>query len=187
MHNLLPREARPPQIFHKFYRSLLWISCSAVILYLCDQATHFLFSFTLPKSGGRASRPLLLYFEGCEKILAFLCKQVYTLNQQNDKTFCTTEYQDSSGQGAIPYRRYSPRADAFWRKQDSVKLRGRQYSLDERRMRGTWDSSRFPFVCCSEIPLGISDFLFFCGNFTRPEDSVFGTFFIAEVILFAKK
>ena len=37
--------------------------------------------------------------------------------------------QKSSGQGAIPYRWYSPRAV----RHDSVKLRSRQYSLDERR------------------------------------------------------
>ena len=47
---------------------------------------------------------------------------------------------DSSGQGAIPYRRYSPRT---LHSADSVKLRGRQYSLDERRMR----SLRFGGVC----------------------------------------
>ena len=35
----------------------------------------------------------------------------------------------SSGQGVIPYRWYSPRAA----RHDSVKLRSRQYSLDERR------------------------------------------------------
>jgi len=35
----------------------------------------------------------------------------------------------SSGQGEIPYRWYSPRAE----RHDSVKLRSRQYSLDERR------------------------------------------------------
>lgn len=35
----------------------------------------------------------------------------------------------SSGQGAIPYRWYSPRAA----RHDSVKLRSRQYSLDGRR------------------------------------------------------
>ena len=35
----------------------------------------------------------------------------------------------SSGQGASPYRWYSPRAA----RHDSVKLRSRQYSLDGRR------------------------------------------------------
>lgn len=41
------------------------------------------------------------------------------------------ERNNSSGQGASPYRRYSPRAE----RHDPVELRGRQYSLDERRKR----------------------------------------------------
>ena len=38
----------------------------------------------------------------------------------------------SSGQGEIPYRRYSPRTAMA---ADSVRFRSRQYSLDERRGR----------------------------------------------------
>ena len=72
-----------------------------------------------------------------QKTLAFFSAWDYTFLRQSNKGFAPqNQIFDSSGQGAIPYRRYSPRADAIRRKHDSVKFRSRQYSLDERRMRG---------------------------------------------------
>ena len=50
-------------------------------------------------------------------------KEYMEIKQLNSETF-----ERSSGQGANPYRRYSPRAVLA----DSVKLRSRQYSLDGR-------------------------------------------------------
>ena len=69
-----------------------------------------------------------------QKTLAFFSAWDYTFLRQSNKGFAPqNQIFDSSGQGAIPYRRYSPRADAIRRKHDSVKFRSRQYSLDERR------------------------------------------------------
>ncbi len=102
--------------------------------------SSFLFSYTLPSCGGGQSR-LRIFFH---KVLAFSFGRVYTVFSKAVDCCAKTEYQDSSGQGAIPYRRYSPRADAFFeRMHDSVKLRGRQYSLDERRMCGKRINFRF--------------------------------------------
>ena len=102
--------------------------------------SSFLFSYTLPKCGGGQGR-LCIFFH---KVLAFSFRRVYTVFSKAVDCCAKTEYQDSSGQGAIPYRRYSPRADAFFeRMHDSVKFRGRQYSLDERRMCGKWINLRF--------------------------------------------
>ena len=49
-----------------------------------------------------------------------------------------------------------------------MKLQGRQYSLDERRMHG----KRFPIVCCSEMSFDVSVFCFSRQNkaFSRPEE-----------------
>ena len=72
-----------------------------------------------------------------QKTLAFFSAWDYTFLRQSNKGFAPqNQIFDSSGQGAIPYRRYSPRADAIRQKHDSVKFRSRQYSLDERRLLG---------------------------------------------------
>ena len=109
-----------------------------------------------------------------QKTLAFFSAWDYTFLGQSNKGFAPqNQIFDSSGQGAIPYRRYSPRADAIRRKHDSVKFRGRQYSLDERRMRG----KIFRLFAVLKCRFGVSDFLFSQCFFQRPEDSVLGTFF----------
>ena len=56
---------------------------------------------------------------------------------------------------------------------DSVKFRGRQYSLDERRICG----KTFRLFTVLKCRFGVSDFLFSQCFSQRPEDSVFGTFF----------
>ena len=49
-----------------------------------------------------------------QKTLAFFSAWDYTFLRQSNKGFAPqNQIFDSSGQGAIPYRRYSPRADAF--------------------------------------------------------------------------
>ncbi len=47
-----------------------------------------------------------VFSNALQKKVAFRAQQVYTISSYNRIT-------DSSGQGAIPYRRYSPRADVF--------------------------------------------------------------------------
>ena len=109
-----------------------------------------------------------------QKTLAFFSAWDYTFLRQSNKGFAPqNQIFDSSGQGAIPYRRYSPRADAIRRKHDSVKFRGRQYSLDERRMRG----KTFRLFTVLKCRFGVSGFLFSQCFSQRPEDSIFGTFF----------
>ena len=109
-----------------------------------------------------------------QKTLAFFSAWDYTFLRQSNKGFAPqNQIFDSSGQGAIPYRRYSPRADAIRRKHDSVKFRGRQYSLDERRICG----KTFRLFTVLKCRFGVSDFLFSQCFSQRPEDSVFGTFF----------
>ena len=111
-----------------------------------------------------------------QKTLAFFSAWDYTFLRRNNKGSAPqNQIFDSSGQGAIPYRRYSPRADAIRRKHDSVKFRGRQYSLDKRRMHG----KIFRLFAVLKCRFGVSDFLFSQCFFQRPEDSVFGTFFLA--------
>ena len=82
----------------------------------------------------------------------------------------------SSGQGASPYRWYSPRAA----RHDSVRFRSRQYSLDERRQNAQGSG-----VCscvlddCSGM-CSFRSFLLrkgFCAPLSRPEPGVRGVSF----------
>ena len=111
-----------------------------------------------------------------QKTLAFFSAWDYTFLRQSNKGFAPqNQIFDSSGQGAIPYRRYSPRADAIRRKHDSVKFRGRQYSLDERRMRG----KIFRLFAVLKCRFGVSDFLFSQCFFSVPKILSWGRFFMA--------
>ena len=112
-----------------------------------------------------------------QKTLAFFSAWDYTFLRQSNKGFAPqNQIFDSSGQGAIPYRRYSPRADAIRRKHDSVKFRGRQYSLDERRMCGKifrlFAVLKWPIRC-------FRLFIFHNAFFSVPKILSWGRFFMA--------
>ena len=116
-------------------------------------------------------------------MLAFSFAWDYTLFVQSDKGFAPqNQIFDSSGQGEIPYRRYSPRADAIRQMHDSVRFRGRQYSLDERRMRGT----SFRLFTVLKCRIGVSDFLFSWCCFSVPKILSLGRFFMAAARLRSK-
>ena len=79
----------------------------------------------------------------------------------------------SSGQGASPYRWYSPRAA----RHDSVRFRSRQYSLDERRQNAQGSSV---CSCVLDDCSGMCSFRSFllrkglCAPLSRPEPGVRG-------------
>ena len=76
--------------------------------------------------------------------------------QTNRAIIICRKIKKSSGQGAIPYRWYSPRAA----RHDSVKLRSRQYSLDERRLRRAAKRCACPYLLWNESDF-ISEFFLF--------------------------
>ena len=82
----------------------------------------------------------------------------------------------SSGQGASPYRWYSPRAA----RHDSVRFRSRQYSLDERRQNAQGSSvCSYVLDDCSGM-CSFRSFLLrngFCAPLSRPEPGVRGVSF----------
>ena len=82
----------------------------------------------------------------------------------------------SSGQGASPYRWYSPRAA----RHDSVRFRSRQYSLDERRQNAQGAVSALACWMTALECVRSGVFLLrkgFCAPLSRPEPGVRGVSF----------
>ena len=142
-----------------------------------NQAILFLFSFILFPKAEAAQGRLPIFFH---KRLAFFGGRVYTVFSKAHS--CCAKNRISgffrAGCNSLPAVQPASGCLSKRRMHDSVKLRSRQYSLDERRMCGKTDFVPFPFICCSETRFV---FQIFCFYDVSPRSIRFrGDFFILQ-------